>query len=175
MKSIRWILHSIEKKPEGTQQQISPAKLVYFAFYRFLSLVFFIKLLYNCHPLSHTLSIRLQTSARLTPFRQLIPFLWIIDWILTGSVPGMVRCTWLWNTIVWTEAFKRGKIRRNRNGDSGWTAEKKNQESVGSWSSSALAKQVRKILLNEDVTDDPRTKILNMVSGMGVTLSPDDK
>lgn len=48
---------------------------------------------------------------------------------------------------------------------------KNNQESVGSWSSSTLAKQVKKLLLDEDVTGDPRIQILNIVSGIRVTLS----
>lgn len=46
---------------------------------------------------------------------------------------------------------------------------KNNQESVGSWSSSTLAKQVRKLLLDEDVTGDPRTQILEIVSSLRVT------
>lgn len=52
---------------------------------------------------------------------------------------------------------------------------KNNQESVGSWSSSTLAKQVRKFLLDEDVTGDPRTQILDIVSSLRVTLSRDGK
>lgn len=52
---------------------------------------------------------------------------------------------------------------------------KNNQESVGSWSSSTLAKKVRKFLLGEDVTGDPRTQIFDIVSSLRVTLSRDGK